>query len=99
MQGYKATIIGEKFKFIIDEEPQYLDFIRNVYVDAADDMSAKESALAIVRNDLNDQSLLDEKSEQIISLDIIQKVDTLDTKTDSDDFIWSFPDLDEYEYF
>lgn len=99
MQGYKATIIGENFKFIIDEETQYLDFIRTVYVDAADDIAAQESALAIVRNDLHAQSLLDETSEQTISLDIIQQVDTLDNKKGQDDFIWSFPDLDEYEYF
>lgn len=98
MQGYKATIIGENFIFLLDEETQYLDFIRTVYVDATDDISAQESALAVVRNDLHAQSLLDDSSEQIISLDILQKVDTLDRKDDQEDFIWSITDLDDYEY-
>ncbi len=98
MQGYKAIIIGENFKFLIDEETQYLDFIRTVYVDASDDKTAQESALAIVRNDLHAQSLLDESSEQTISLDVLQTVDIQPNKQEQDDFIWSFTDLDDFEY-
>ena len=98
MPGYKATIIGENFEFLIDEEPQYLDFIRTICIDANDEKTAQESALTVVRDDLHAQSLLDDNSEQTISLDIIQQVDNTTSKECHDDFIWSFPDLDEFEY-
>lgn len=98
MPGYKATIIGENFEFLIDEEIQYLDFIRTVCVDASDEMKARESALTIVRDDLHTQSILDDSSNQIISLDIIQKIDKSFNKECHDDFIWSLAELDDFEY-
>ena len=38
MPGYKATVVGENFEFMVDDEPQYLEFSRTVYVDAQDEM-------------------------------------------------------------
>ena len=98
MPEYKATITGENFEFLIDEEIQHLDFIRTVCVDANDEIKAQESALTIVRDDLHAQSILDDNSNQIISLDIIQKVDKSFNKECHDDFIWSLADLDDFEY-
>ncbi len=95
MPGYKAVVTGENFEFLIDEEPQSLDFIRTIYVDAADESAAQESALKIVRADLLAQSLLDDDSDQVISLDLIHQVDANNSARGVDDFIWSFPDFDE----
>lgn len=92
MPGFKATVIGENFEFLVDDDQQYLDFSRTVYVDASDETAAKESALAVVRQALHDQSLLDEQSEQQIFLDEIKQVDVLAGKEDAEDFIWYFPD-------
>ena len=94
MPGYKAVITGENFEFIIDEVPQNLDFIRTVYVDANDENTAKESALKIVRADLLAQSLLDEESEQVISLELLQPIDSTQQAQGVNDFIWSFPEFD-----
>jgi len=95
MPGYKAIITGENFEFIIDDEPQYLDFIRTIYVNATDESSAQESALNIVRAELLGQSLLDDDSDQVISLDLIHQVDTQPEQRGVSDFIWSFPEFDD----
>lgn len=95
MPGYKAIITGENFEFIIDDEPQRLDFIRTVYVDAADETSAQASALKFVRAELLGQSLLDEDSDQIISLDLIHQLDSQSEHRGVDDFIWSFPEFED----
>ena len=92
MPGYKATVIGENFEFLVDDDQQFLDFSRTVYVDASDEAAAKESALAAVREELLAQSLLDEQSDQQIFLDEIKQVDVLADKEEKGDFIWYFPD-------
>ena len=38
MPGYKAIVVGENFEFMVDDEPQYLEFSSTVYVDAQDEM-------------------------------------------------------------
>lgn len=92
MPGYKATVIGENFEFLVDDDQQFLDFLRTVYVDASDEDAAKESALAVVREELLAQSLLNEQSDQQIFLDEIKQVDVLAGKEEAGDFIWYFPD-------
>lgn len=96
MPGYKATVIGDNFEFEIDDEMQTLEFSGTVYVEAEDDALAHESALAVVREALLSQALLDESSEQNITVDEIQQVDVLTTMGLDGDFIWSFPD-EEFE--
>jgi len=92
MPGFKATVIGENFEFLVDDDQQYLDFSRTVYVDASDEAAAKESALAAVREELLAQSLLNEQSEQQIFLEEIKQVDVLAGKEEAEDFIWYFSD-------
>lgn len=96
MPGYKATVIGENFEFVVDDDQQVLDFSRTVYIDASDEMAARESAMAVVRDELLAQSLLDEQSDQQIFLEEIQQVDILANREEAGDFIWYFPD-DLYE--
>ena len=94
MPEYKAVVVGENFEFVIDDEPQYLDFVRTVYVDAQDEQDAQESALAIVREDLLAQSMMEEWDEPVIAIDEIKQVDVLARRDDGDDFIWHFPEDD-----
>lgn len=95
MPGYKATVFGENFEFLIDDEPQYLDFTRTLYLDAEDEQAAAQTALAMVREELLAQALWDEGSDQAIDLDEIEQVDVLARRDGSEDFIWTFPDLDD----
>lgn len=92
MPGYKATVIGENFEFVIDEESQYLDFSRTVYVDASDEAAAQESALAMVREELLAQSLLDDAGNQVISIEEVKQTDVLANSDTHNDFVWYFPD-------
>jgi len=94
MPKFKAIVVGEDFKFIIDDEPQYLDFIRTVYVNASDEHGAGELALAIVREDLLSQSMMDEWDEPVMAIDEIKQVDVLARRDDGDDFVWHFPEDD-----
>ena len=96
MPGYKAIITGENFEFLIDDEPHHLDFIRTVFVEAENETSAQEVALNVVRADLMSQSLLDDDSEQVISLDILHQVDDSVSPV-TDDFIWSFPGFEDID--
>ncbi|MGD8926659.1 MAG: hypothetical protein PVG20_07400 [Thioalkalispiraceae bacterium] len=95
MPGYKATVLGEKVEFIIDEETQYLDFISTVLVNAENRTSAEESALAMVREELLSQSLIEEWDEAPLIIDEINQVDVLANTGIAGDFIWTFPEDDE----
>jgi len=92
MPEYKATVIGENFEFLVDEEPQYLDFTRTVYVTAADESTAHQAALALVREELLVQAMLNDEVENLISVDEICQADILSSKDLQGDFIWYFPD-------
>ncbi len=92
MPGYKATVTGENFEFVVDDETQYLDFTRTVYIDAADEAAAQEAALATVREELLAQSLLNESSNQVINIDEINQTDILAKSDQHNDFVWYFPD-------
>ncbi len=92
MPDYRATVIGENFEFLVDEEAQYLDFTRTVYVTADDESAAQQAALALVREDLLVQAMLNDEVEQLISIDDICQTDVLAEKDLQGDFIWYFPD-------
>jgi hypothetical protein len=92
MPGFMATVVGENFKFMVDDEPQYLEFVRTVYVDADDESTAEQVALAQVREELLAQAMLDEAAEQLISIEEICQTDVLADKDLEGDFIWFFPD-------
>ena len=92
MPGFKAIVVGENFEFMVDDEPQLLDFSRTVYVNAADESVAQQVALALVREDLLSQSMLDDDSEQMISIDDICQADVLAERNLHGGFIWHFPD-------
>jgi hypothetical protein len=96
MPGYIATVIGENFEFIVDEEPQYLEFSRRVYVDAADETAAEQAAMALVREELLAQALLDDDADQLLSIQEICQHDVLADKHEFEDFVWYFPDEDEF---
>ena len=96
MPGYKATVVGENFEFLVDGEPQYLDFYRTVYVDAENEDAAQDSALSMIKQDLVKQYLFKESTDNsTISVEFIGQADVLEYSAD-EDFIWHFPDeLDE----
>ena len=96
MPGFKATVIGENFQFVVDDEPQFVDFHRTVYLDASDSTAAEQSAIDMVREALQAQSLvdMDDSSASTISVDEIQQVDILDG-SDTEDFIWYLCDDDD----
>ena len=95
MPGYKATVLGENVEFIIDEETQYLDFTSTVLVNAENETSAEESALAIVREELLSQSLIEEWDEAPLIIDEINQVGVLANTGIAGDFIWTFPEDDD----
>ncbi len=92
MPGYKAIVSGENFEFVVDDEPQQLEFTREVYVDADNESAAQQAALAQVREALLAQSMLDESSDQIISIDEISQTDILADKIGASEFVWFFPE-------
>lgn len=96
MPAYKATVIGENFEFEVDNELQLLEFEGTVFVEAHDDNNARESALAVVREALRSQSLLEDDTDQYLIVDAIQQVDVLASKGLAGDLVWYFP-VDDYE--
>jgi len=92
MPGYKAIVVGEKIEFEIDDESQCLDFCSTVYVNAEDESSAQETALAIVREELLAQSLIEEWDEAPMSINEIRQVDVLAINGLDGDFVWTFPE-------
>jgi hypothetical protein len=92
MPGYKAVVLGENVEFIIDEETQYLDFSSTVLINAEDEASAQESALAMVREELLSQSLIEEWDEAPLIIDEIRQVDVLANTGIAGDFVWTFPE-------
>lgn len=94
MPGYKATVVGENIKFEIDDESQCLDFSSIVFVDAENESSAQESALAMVREELLSQSLIEEWDEAPMSINEIKQVDVLAINGLDGDFVWTFPEDD-----
>jgi len=97
MPGYMATIVGENFEFVIDGESQFLDFHRTVYVDSANESDAHEAALALIRGELMAQALLDDDSEQMVSIEEIRQQDVLVEKELLGDFVWFFPEEDLFD--
>ena len=90
MPGFMATVVGENFEFVVDDETQFLEFSRTVYVDAEDASAAEQAALALVRKELLAQALLDDEADQVISIDAIHQYDVLADKHALGDFIWVF---------
>ena len=94
MPGYKAIVVGENFEFVVDDEPQQLEFTREIYVDADDEPTAQQAALAQVREDLLKQAMLDETSNQVIVIDEIKQTDILADNAMAGDFVWFFTEDD-----
>jgi hypothetical protein len=98
MPGYKATVVGEKFEFVVDDEIQHLDFYRTVYVDAEDEVAAEESALKMITDELVSQSLIEEagRAAAPISVEFVGDADVLPYPVD-EDFIWQFSEETDFE--
>ena len=96
MPGYKATVVGENFEFEIDNEIQYLEFESTVYVEADNDRNAEARAIHMVREELLNQAILDDDSEQLLMINEIQQVDVLSKMGFEGEFIWYLPD-DEFD--
>ena len=96
MPGFKATVVGENFQFVVDHEPQFVDFHRTVYLDASDQVSAEQTAIDMVREALMTQSLvdMDESSGSTIIIDEIRQVDIL-RMSEEEEFIWYLADDDD----
>ena len=94
MPGYKATVIGENVEFVVDDKSQHLDFSSAVFVNAENESSAQESALALVREELLSQSFIEEWDEAPLVVDEIKQVDVLAATGFDGDFVWTFPDDD-----
>lgn len=97
MPGYKATVIGENFDFVVDDEPQLLEFSRTMYIDAADVAAAEALAMAMVREELLAQSILDDDSDQLISVEEIDLVDVNPELMQQGEFIWTFAEEAEFD--
>jgi len=95
MPSFMATVVGENFEFVVDDEPQYLDFSRTVYVNAEDESAAQQVALALVREELLAQAMLDEAADKMITIDEICQADILAEKDLHGDFIWYFSEEDD----
>ncbi len=95
MPGYKATVVGENVEFIIDDESQHLGFSRTVFVNADNEVSAQESVLAMVREEVLSQSFIEEWDDAPIVIDEIKQVDVLAATGLDGDFVWTFPE-DEF---
>lgn len=98
MPGYMATVIGENFEFVVDDELQQLEFSRTLYVNADNESVAEQAALQQVRAELLTQALLDDDSDQLITVEDIRQEDVHADNDLSGDFVWFFPDeefLDE----
>ncbi len=92
MPGFKATVVGENFRFEVDDEPQFLDFSRTLHVEAGNATAAEELALSKVREELLAQMLYEEAGEQQIMIEEIRQVDVISDAEEESDFIWYFPD-------
>ena len=97
MPGYKATVVGENFDFVVDDETQLLEFSRTLYVDAVDAAAAEALALAMVREELLAQALLDDDSNQLLSIEDIDQVEFSADLDQQGEFIWYFPDDEEFD--
>lgn len=94
MPAFKATVVGENFEFVIDNETQLLDFSRTLYVDADNETAAQQAALARVREELLNQSLMDNEGGQLISIDELCQAEGQVDQELLGDFVWCFPDDD-----
>lgn len=94
MPAFKATVVGENFEFVIDNETQLLDFSRTLYVDADNETAAQQAALARVREELLNQSLMDNEGGQLISIDELCQAEGQADQELLGDFVWCFPDDD-----
>lgn len=92
MPAYKATVVGENFEFVIDNETQLLDFSRTLYVNADNETAAHQTALARVREELLSQSLLHDDGGQLISIDELCQAEGEANQELLGDFVWCFPD-------
>lgn len=97
MPEYMATVMGENFDFMVDDERQLLEFSRTLCVNAADEKAAEAEALAKVREELLAQSILDDDSDQLITIDEIRLAEGLSDKAMQSEFIWYFPEEDEFD--
>jgi len=97
MYGYKATVVGENFEFMIDDEVQLLDFSSEVFVNAADESAAQQTALAVVRDELLAQTIWNDDSNQFITIDEIIRTDDPVDKAHTADIIWFFPEEDLFD--
>lgn len=97
MPGFMATVVGENFEFVIDNESQFLDFSKTVYVDAENETAAHQAVLAQVREELKAQALLEEGSGQLMSVEEICQQDVMIEKDLPGDFIWYFPEEDLFD--
>lgn len=102
MPVYKAIVEGQDFVFIFDEEPQQLAFHRTIFLEADDDHSAAQMALAKVRHELDtkEMALSNGLGSQALELeDLEELVGKTDMPPADEDFVWFVVDdeADEHE--
>lgn len=97
MPGYMATVIGENFEFVVEDELQQLEFSRTLYVNADNESAAEAAALQQVREDLQALALLDDEADQLITVEDICQDDVPGDELLSGDFIWVFPEEEFYD--
>ncbi|MEJ2390524.1 MAG: hypothetical protein P8019_03850 [Gammaproteobacteria bacterium] len=95
MPAFKATVVGENFQFVVDDEAQLLDFTRTLYVDAEDEATAHQAALARVREELIAQALLDDDGGQLLTIDELCQAESQADEALIGEFIWYFPEDDD----
>lgn len=100
MPKFRAVVEGQNFLFVLDDEPQHLDFHRSICLDAECIDSASEQAICCVREELHShENVMFQSGDSLnVSLGYIEQVDVLDTTCTEQGFIWYFPDDAVFEH-
>ena len=97
---FRAIVEGQNFLFMLDDEPQHLDFHRTVCLEAECVDSASEQAIRCVKAELYSHDHVTNKNENSfnVSLGYIEQIDVLDIPCAEHEFIWYFPDDAVFDY-
>ena len=97
---FRAVVEGQNFLFLLDNEPQHLDFHRSICLEAECLDSASEQAIRYVREELHshDNVKLESDDSLNVSLAYIEQVDVHDDTCTEQGFIWYFPEDAVFEH-
>ena len=100
MPIYKATVEGQNFSFLVDDEPQLAGFHKTLYLEADNDNLAADQAIDRVRNELITKKLLtgDPSEQPSLDVDDIEEVSAADYSPETvEEYVWYLVDSIEDE--